>query len=1015
MADVQSETRLIVMETMEVVLNKIKEEVQNIVQYEMGLVRKEIKELRDILANESLQRKKLEKTDNTPIVLSESEPLKEIWGTEKEQVGNNEPKKTNANEQSQNNETVTGKTIKDQTENLVTEQTTESRTRVPTRQKVKDVSNKVDVLEEFVRTNGQTILNHEIEIKTLGDAVGHFSSLLVEKIDREETEVIDDEGTVTRNASGTSADGNLEPEDDKMMSSNVQVELTEVSIKESKELNEQNKLKQLKRQEKLENVKEIQLKEKLEQNEDTSQKEWIDQKDDKMKDFNAQLDLKETPWLKDILGNESHQRKKVEKAENTTRVLSLLSKKESKVLNEQKELKQPKKQEKLENVKELQLKEKLEKKEDTSQKEWIDQKNQICQKEQIDQKEEIESKDLNVENFKDQKVLQLKLDSNICRSLNLREEKEINEEELSKPKRSLEAIKEEELRKLKVSLEALHEEDLRKLNDTLEVIEQSNQTLQKRKLEQNAAIEHNATKIENISERKELILVKKEELKELIVQIKLNELKLNEVKEQKGQNKAKKNLLIDNLLKEQKVLEKLKKLQLDKLNQLIEEYEDTIENNYHEYGHATDPKEDGLKTEEEKEGDLIKKRNIEDEDTTTRKKYELEKEPGNSQNYLTIKKLEKEKEPTRDDVSYFQKKFDMYQTWGKITGDEEEVLVDSHELTNGKWRHGVDQRKQLSREDTTEEQNKMCDENPCLMKKRFGPLEFSIAFSPDRENRKIVVRDESNYDYYTFKAAAPMKDVITGITRERRKYYQLGEVFFALKNFIIDNEFYDKANPEMIVCVGPLALAFGTTLVHTSQVRAIVITQMDKVTVETMKDEPIGWLFTENVGDNDKAMESFKSCQQLKGGSKSYPLTDMGANVLKKIRKTEHFVSGDIEDESLFTLTPEFQKLIQDTNVKDVKGLNSNKTVFSYDDLRKLLYKHMANSKEIVIPEGNPQVALIHGDPLAEVFGANTLHLHQLPFFLREHLLPPPPKEEGEEAGKKKKGGKKKKKKSGRH
>ena len=51
MADVQSETRLIVMETMEVVLNKIKEEVQNIVQYEMGLVRKEIKELRDMQHN----------------------------------------------------------------------------------------------------------------------------------------------------------------------------------------------------------------------------------------------------------------------------------------------------------------------------------------------------------------------------------------------------------------------------------------------------------------------------------------------------------------------------------------------------------------------------------------------------------------------------------------------------------------------------------------------------------------------------------------------------------------------------------------------------------------------------------------------------------------------------------------------------------------------------------------------------------------------------------------------------
>lgn len=181
-----------------------------------------------------------------------------------------------------------------------------------------------------------------------------------------------------------------------------------------------------------------------------------------------------------------------------------------------------------------------------------------------------------------------------------------------------------------------------------------------------------------------------------------------------------------------------------------------------------------------------------------------------------------------------------------------------------------------------------------------------------------------------------------------------------------------------------------------------------------MKDEPIGLLFTENVADNDKVFESFKNCPQLKGGTKPYPLTDMGANVKKKIKKTEHFVSGDIEDESLFTLTPEFQKLIQDTNV-DVKGLNSNKTVFSYEELRKLLYKHMANSKEIVIPDGNPQVALIHGDPLAEVFGVDTLHLRQLPFFLREHLLPPPSKEKEEEAGKKKKGGKKKKKKSGRH
>lgn len=244
-----------------------------------------------------------------------------------------------------------------------------------------------------------------------------------------------------------------------------------------------------------------------------------------------------------------------------------------------------------------------------------------------------------------------------------------------------------------------------------------------------------------------------------------------------------------------------------------------------------------------------------------------------------------------------------------------------------------------------------------------------ISKSPDWQNSifyptipDIIVK---------FRDEAPLRKYL--LAKTNKEVFHLKEIFTILRAIIVQEELYDESNPVIIICNKQLEIAIGMRALHTTEVRAAVIRQIDTASNPSQ--------FIQQVPTPGETSVSKTPCNLYHLHSAIYTGSPCGHvppfTYIPNITDSRKFNNPN----NKFSLKEKFKDVI-DSVLK--KGITQ--TTFKYEEITTLLSKYILENKATILDERNIKVALVDRDLLGIAFKIKAFHRTQVTTLIREQL-----------------------------
>jgi len=218
---------------------------------------------------------------------------------------------------------------------------------------------------------------------------------------------------------------------------------------------------------------------------------------------------------------------------------------------------------------------------------------------------------------------------------------------------------------------------------------------------------------------------------------------------------------------------------------------------------------------------------------------------------------------------------------------------------------------------------------------------------------------------FKFKKDAPLRQFIHDITKVQKNYYSLAEILTILKDVISSEKMFDERNPSVIICSKPLEAALNQRALHVTEVRDLVINQLERLADQSLRD---------NL-PSQRINSSQPRSQLARGPPQTAPPT--------AVRTASITTNVQTNKDTKFRLKPLFLEV-----VRTVDEVNPKQTVFTYEEITSILSKYILSKKNVIFDTRNIKLALVENDPLGKAFGVTAFHRCQVNALLRTQLIP---------------------------
>jgi hypothetical protein len=240
------------------------------------------------------------------------------------------------------------------------------------------------------------------------------------------------------------------------------------------------------------------------------------------------------------------------------------------------------------------------------------------------------------------------------------------------------------------------------------------------------------------------------------------------------------------------------------------------------------------------------------------------------------------------------------------------------------------------------------------------PAAQITQLNPEARNRNLL------NTMFKFKKDAPLRHFIHDITKVQKNYYSLAEILTILKDVISSEKMFDERNPSVIICSKPLEAALNQRALHVTEVRDLVINQLERLADQSLRD---------NL-PSPRINSSQPRSQLARGPSQTAPPT-------ATVRTASITTNVQTNKDTKFRLKPLFLEV-----VRTVDEVNPKQTVFTYEEITSILSKYILSKKNAIFDTRNIKLALVENDPLGKAFGVTAFHRCQVNALLRTQLIP---------------------------
>jgi len=220
------------------------------------------------------------------------------------------------------------------------------------------------------------------------------------------------------------------------------------------------------------------------------------------------------------------------------------------------------------------------------------------------------------------------------------------------------------------------------------------------------------------------------------------------------------------------------------------------------------------------------------------------------------------------------------------------------------------------------------------------------------------------------------------------RVYSLHQVLVFLRDVMKEANLFDGKNPCVVVCDQELEQALDVKAVHLSQMRDYVLKQMTEgsamvngVWQQVVKYLPSGDADAMN-GESDVTSSTTKSSGCEPGAifkmSPQFVKGNKGIGVPRDGSPREIAVDTN----GSYRVRRPFRKVL-----KNLPGVDKDKSVFSYKELVGHLSQYILVNKDRLFDSRNSMVVLCQGDLLGKAFGLQAFHRSQVTSLLRKQLL----------------------------
>merc|ERR1719209_2172965 len=254
--------------------------------------------------------------------------------------------------------------------------------------------------------------------------------------------------------------------------------------------------------------------------------------------------------------------------------------------------------------------------------------------------------------------------------------------------------------------------------------------------------------------------------------------------------------------------------------------------------------------------------------------------------------------------------------------------------------------------------NLLIQDRPSVPPHQPPPSQIT-QLNPEVRNRNLL------NTMFKFKKDAPLQQFIHDITKVQKNYYSLAEILTILKDVISSEKMFDERNPSVIICSKPLEAALDQKALHVTEVRDLVIQQLEQLADQSLRDpQPPQRLHTSQARP-----------QTTRGPAQTAPPT--------VVRTASIATNVQTNKDTKFRLKPLFLEV-----VRTVDEVNPKQTVFTYEEITSILSKYILSKKNAIFDTRNIKLALVENDPLGKAFGVTAFHRCQVNALLRTQLIP---------------------------
>ena len=196
----------------------------------------------------------------------------------------------------------------------------------------------------------------------------------------------------------------------------------------------------------------------------------------------------------------------------------------------------------------------------------------------------------------------------------------------------------------------------------------------------------------------------------------------------------------------------------------------------------------------------------------------------------------------------------------------------------------------------------------------------------------------------------------------------LKEILTILKDEIRQEKLYDEKNPSIVLCSAQLEEALDMKAFHVTEIRDLVLKQLIRI-------------------DNDYVHSRyFRELGHPNPDNFSNNLSPVSAEAQCLIRTANISTNVVINKEATFTCKPKFLLVL-----RTLQNMDKNKTVFTYEEILKLVSTYILTHREKFFDKRNLKLAIVKNDILGDAFDLSAFHRCQLVNLIRTQIIPTNP------------------------